>query len=120
MSILLELVGLGLVSWGVGLLLGAAAGIICAGLAILFVGSVTDDALVKIRAKRSVARVRYGWWKQVVKENERRSGSPHPPLHVDPEAQAMADRLAAARTERAKVRDRTPALRRYEDNGEDI
>lgn len=46
--------------------------------------------------------------------------SPHPPLKVDPQAEEFWSRMAVARRERAKVRDRTPALSRqdHQQNGD--
>jgi hypothetical protein len=51
-------------------------------------------------------------------------GSPHPPIHVDPQTEAFWATKAKARTERSKVGDRTRALSRpdyqYDDDLERI
>lgn len=40
--------------------------------------------------------------------------SPHPPIRVNPQTEALAQRLGRAREERARLHDRTPALSRQD------
>lgn len=91
------------------------AGLLFAGTAIVLIGAVTDDEAVGMALRRGTAWVRYGWWRQIAKENGNLSpDSPHPPIHIDPEAQARAERMAKARQERSRLHDRTQALSRIE------
>ena len=106
----LELSGLALIAWGVGMLLGTAAGLICGGIALLLVGATTDDAQVTLALKRAAGWVRFRWYRRLLIEDTRKATSPHPSLRIDPHAQAEAKRLARMRMERAKTGDRTAAM----------
>lgn len=75
-SKLSELTGLGLVAWGVALLLGSAAGIIFAGVSLVFVGMMTDDDAVGLTFRRGWGWIRYYWYRQVLRED----GQPIPAL----------------------------------------
>ncbi len=95
-------------------------------LSLLFIASTLDDQTVGMKLKRGTAWLRYGWWKQIAKENgalptpAANGHSPHPPIKVDPQTEEFWARQAKARQERAKVRDRTPALSKqdYDDDFE--
>src|SRR5690348_8634121 len=65
----LELLGLGLVAWGLALWFGAPAGIAFAGVSLLFVGGATDDAAVGMTFRRGFGWVRYAWYRQLATEN---------------------------------------------------
>ena len=115
----LEIAGIGLIAVAISYWARWEAGILFAGIALVLVGSVTDDVAVGATLKRGTAWIRYGWWKQIAKENNALPPtSPQPAIKVDPQAEEWAARAARARTERAKVRDRTPALSKQ--NGDDL
>jgi hypothetical protein len=101
----LELAGLALIAWGVGLLLGTAAGMICGGLSLLFIGGVTDDAAVGAIIRRAGHHVVFVVRRQQLKETllaEQRS--PQPPIQVDADVQALADELVKQRQRRGDGR----------------
>ena len=75
-SKLLEITGLGMVAWGIAIYLQPAAGIVFAGTAIVFIGSVTDDKSVGMALRRGTGWIRYAWHRQLAKE----SGIPVPRL----------------------------------------
>ena len=110
----LEISGIALISIAIGNWARWEAGVLFAGIAIVFVGGVTDDAAVGVVLRRGTAWIRYGWWRQIAKENGVDPTSPQPKLTINPEAQAHSERLARARQERAKLHDRGPALARHE------
>ena len=156
-----ELAGVGVIAWGLAALLGYAAALLFVGVALVFIGAMTDDDAVGLVFRRGWGWVRYGWYRQVLRENgvavpaltsrntpvgwvvcecgggnpdcplcfgsgyvpdpeyQANPRSPHPPIKVDPEAQAHWSRMAKARIERSKLRDRTRALSRYEPSPDD-
>ena len=112
-----ELTGIGLIALAIGYWARWEAGVLFAGIAVVLIGATTDDEAVGMALRRGTAWVRYGWWKQIAKENAvipPRPRSPQPPIKIDPQAQESADRMARARQERSKVRDRTAALSKQE------
>ena len=110
-SKLLELTGIGLIAVAIAYWARWEAGILFAGVALVFIGSVTDDAAITASLKRGTAWIRYGWWKQIAKENDvPLPTSPQPPIRVNPQTEEWATNAARQRQERAKLHDRTPAL----------
>lgn len=107
----IELTGLGLVAWGVASLLGVGAGLIVGGFSLLLVGGTTDDGEVRRTLRRGVAWLRFLYHRQVLRESLGERGtqqprSPHPPIEIDPETEAMAERLAEERGRRGNGRTR--------------
>jgi hypothetical protein len=68
-SKLLELTGLSLIAWGLAWAISVPAGLIFGGTAIVFIGSVTDDASVGMALRRGTSWIRYAWWRQIAKES---------------------------------------------------
>lgn len=75
-SKLTDLVGVGLISWGLSWWVATPAGLIFGGCAIVLIGSVTDDKAVGMALRRGTAWFRYAWWRQIAREN----GTPIPNL----------------------------------------
>ncbi len=65
----IELTGLGLIAWGLAWAIAVPAGLIFGGVAIVLIGSVTDDASVGKVLRDGTARVRYSWRRQLAREN---------------------------------------------------
>lgn len=72
----LELVGLTLISVAIACWSRWEAGVLFGGLALLLIGSATDDAAVGATLRRSAAWVSYAWHRQLLRE----SGVPVPNL----------------------------------------
>ena len=115
----LELTGLSLIVWGFAVAVGTAAALFAAGLGLLFIGGVTDDAAVGIAGRRAAAWVSFYWHRRALRrrladENARRDGSPHPPIEIDPEMERLSAQLAAERRRRGDGRI-TEAMPDYSD-----
>jgi hypothetical protein len=97
------LTGLTLIAVAFGDLLGTAAGLMAGGFCLVLIGATTDDAQVTLAVKRGWGWTRYFWHRQILKETIVRTQggfapqSPQPPLEIDPEMQAMSERLAQQR-----------------------
>ncbi len=117
-SKLADAAGLALIAVGVGILLGFAAGLIAGGVGMIVAAGLIDDDALGSMVRRGKARVHFAYLRRVerrpVGEARAESESPHPPIRVDPESQAAAERAAKARLARSKRGDRTPALSRQE------
>ena len=77
-SKLAELTGIALITVAISSWARWEAGLLFAGVAIVLIGSVTDDRAVGMALKRGTGWMRYAWWSQLAKEN----GLPIPDLSV--------------------------------------
>jgi hypothetical protein len=64
----LELTGLGLFAVGLSVLLGYAAGLMFGGVALVFLGSTTDDAAVGAAIRRGASLAAYAYRRQIARE----------------------------------------------------
>ena len=64
----LESIGLGLISWGIALVAGTAAGLMAAGISIIFIGATLDDSSVNLALRRGSGWIRYSWHRQMLRE----------------------------------------------------
>lgn len=104
-SNIIQLLGFGLVAYGVNLEAGTGWGIITGGLAVVFVGHYWEDgSFVKsvrvglFRVRNFLAALRHE------QEADAQNASPHPPIKVDFEKEEMARRLAEQRIRRGDGR----------------
>lgn len=65
----LEVAGVALITWGFSRAVSFSAGLMFAGAAIVFFGSVTDDSSVGMAIRRRTAGIRHAWRRQVAREN---------------------------------------------------
>lgn len=107
-----ELTGLGLITWGVALLLGFAAGIIFLGISLVFVGSMTNDDAVGLVIRRGWGSFRFRWHRRLLIEDGEQPFSPQPEIKEDPIAKAHAEQMARQRLARARIHDQGDALSR--------
>lgn len=68
-SILFEVFGFTVISFGLGWAISVPAGLIFGGAAMVFIGSATDDEAVGMALRRGTAWIRYAWWSQLAREN---------------------------------------------------
>jgi hypothetical protein len=101
MSALIELVAFALVSLGVSDRWGSGWGLIVGGILLAFYAALMDDHAVIATAARLRRHVRRG------AKTVSKTLSPHPPIIIDPETEAMARRAAEQRLRRGngKVRE---------------
>lgn len=104
-SSFIQLLGFGLLAYGVNLEAGTGWGVITGGLAVVFVGHYWDDGSFTKSARVAMFRFR-NFVRALRQEQEADAAksSPHPPLHIDAEKQEMAKRLAEARIRRGDGR----------------
>jgi hypothetical protein len=65
----LEVLGFGVVAWGLAWAISTPAGLIFGGAAMVLIGSVTDDASVGLALRRGTAWFRYAWRRQLARES---------------------------------------------------
>ena len=110
-----ELTGLGLIAWGLGLLLGFPAALIFSGISLVFIGSMTKDDAVGLVIRRGWAWFKWFYWhRQILTRGDRpqRPAGPQPEIVEDPIAKQRAEQMARQRLARQRLHDEGDAMSR--------
>jgi hypothetical protein len=114
-----EITGFAAISVSIAFWANWQAGLLFAGLALLFVGYALDDVAIGLSLNRGLGWLRYFYHRQMLKERLAKqrhreplidtATSPHPQLIIDPETERWAREAAQARLRRERVNGRVPA-----------